>query len=164
MKPLWAPWRISYILDNRPDSGCFLCIRKTVGYRRRHLILAESACSYILLNRYPYTCGHMMVVPWRHVADITDLHDDERDDLFRLTQHATAAVRKALNTDGVNLGANLGRAAGAGVEEHFHFHIVPRWNGDNNFMPVISGEHVLPEYLEATYDRMVPCFETISAP
>jgi len=158
MKRVWAPWRIRYILGEKP-AECIFCIRRTRGYRKRHFILKESAHAFVMLNRYPYTAGHLMVIPVRHVADPDELTREELADFFLLVRFAARSLKAALTPDGLNLGANLGKAAGAGVEEHFHFHIVARWDGDHNFMPVIGKTMVAAEYLEKTYARLVPFFK-----
>lgn len=158
MKTILAPWRIGYILAPK-GNGCFLCIKRTRGYQRRHLILRETEACYVLLNKYPYSAAHVMVVPKRHIADLDGFEPDELSDFITLTRDASRVLKKSLRADGLNLGANLGRAAGAGLEEHFHFHIVPRWNGDHNFMPLLGATYVLPEYLEDTYTRLLPHFE-----
>ena len=157
MKRVWAPWRIKYILGQK-EQKCFLCIKKTRGYMKRHFILAESKHCFVILNKYPYTAGHMMVIPARHVPDLDGLSQDELIDFFLLVRSATQALKKAVSPDGLNLGANLGRAAGAGADEHFHFHIVARWNGDHNFMPIIGSTVAIPEYLDDTYKRLLPFF------
>ena len=113
----------------------------------------------MLLNKYPYSAAHVMVVPKRHVADLDCLSTDELLDFITVTRDAARVLKKAVAAQGLNLGANLGRAAGAGLEEHFHFHIVPRWNGDHNFMPMLGDTYVLPEHLEDTYMRLLPHFE-----
>lgn len=159
MKPVWAPWRIKYILEKKtPD--CFLCIPRTRGYRRRSFILAESEHAFVVLNRYPYTAGHAMVAPWRHIPDLSHMNDQELCDFFSLVRHSAAAMTTALQCEGMNMGANIGSAAGAGLADHFHFHLVARWNGDHNFMPVIGRTPVASEYLEATYERLLPAFGT----
>jgi ATP adenylyltransferase len=158
MKTILAPWRIGYILAPK-GKGCFLCIKRTRGYQRRHLILRETEACYVLLNKYPYSAAHVMVVPKRHFADLDGFEPDELSDFITLTRDAARVLKKSLRADGINLGANLGRAAGAGLEEHFHFHIVPRWNGDHNFMPMLGDTYVLPEHLEDTYMRLLPHFE-----
>ena len=158
MRTMYAPWRINYILGPK-EKGCFLCIRRSRGYQQRHFILRETQACYVLLNRYPYSAAHLMVVPRRHTADLDALSADELLDFISLTRDAARVLKKAVAAHGINLGANLGRAAGAGLEEHFHFHIVPRWNGDHNFMPVLGDTCVLPEYLEQTYRRLLPYFE-----
>jgi len=157
MRTIHAPWRIEYILGPK-GTGCFLCIKRSKGYRQRHFILRETSCCYALLNRYPYSAAHVMVVPKRHVADLDSFSSDELLDFITLVRDTARLLKEAMGADGMNLGANLGRAAGAGLDEHFHFHIVPRWNGDHNFMPVLGGTYVLPEYLEQTYRRLLPYF------
>ena len=158
MKTILAPWRIGYILAPK-GKGCFLCIKRTRGYQRRHLILRETEACYVLLNKYPYSAAHVMVVPKRHIADLDGCEPDELSDFITLIRDTARVLKKALGADGLNLGANLGKAAGAGLEEHVHFHIVPRWNGDHNFMPMLGDTYVLPEYLEDTYTRLLPYFE-----
>ncbi len=158
MRTMYAPWRINYILGPK-EKGCFLCIRRSRGYQQRHFILRETQACYVLLNRYPYSAAHLMVVPRRHTADLDALSADELLDFISLTRDAARVLKKAVAAHGINLGANLGRAAGAGLEDHFHFHIVPRCNGDHNFMPVLGDTCVLPEYLEQTYRRLLPYFE-----
>lgn len=157
MRHLRAPWRIKYILKKN-DAGCFLCSGRRSHSRRSRYVLAETKLSAVVLNKYPYAAGHVLVIPKRHVPDLDGLTAEELSDLFFLLRDAAAAVRKAFRPDGLNIGANIGKAAGAGLEEHFHLHIVPRWNGDHNFMPVLSETMVLSEYLDATYRRMLPFF------
>jgi ATP adenylyltransferase len=158
MKQIWAPWRIKYILEPKSNK-CIFCIKKTKDYRKRHLILTESKHSFIMLNKYPYTAGHLMVIPRRHLPNLDEFTHDEISDFFLLVRFASQALNKAINPDGFNLGANLGKSAGAGTEEHFHFHIVARWNGDHNFLPVISNTMAIPEYLGDTYRRLLPFFQ-----
>jgi ATP adenylyltransferase len=158
MKKILAPWRIGYILAPKGE-GCFLCIKRTRGYQQRHFILRETEACYVLLNKYPYSAAHVMVVPKRHIADLDDFKPHELSDFITLTRDAARIIKKAVGAHGLNIGANLGKAAGAGLEEHFHFHIVPRWNGDHNFMPMLGDTYVLPEYLEDTYTRLLPHFE-----
>lgn len=158
MRTIHAPWRINYILAPK-GKACFLCIKRTRGYQRRHLILRETEACYVLLNKYPYSAAHVMVVPRRHVADLEAFTPDELLDFITLMRDTARVLKKAVGAHGLNLGANLGRDAGAGLDEHFHFHIVPRWNGDHNFMPVLGDTYVLPEYLEKTYRRLLPHFK-----
>ncbi|MBM4310533.1 MAG: HIT domain-containing protein [Deltaproteobacteria bacterium] len=158
MRTLHAPWRINYILGPK-DKGCFLCFKRSRGYQQRHLVLRETEACYVLLNKYPYSAAHLMVVPRRHVADLETFTPDELLDFIKLTRDTARVLKKAVGAHGLNLGANLGRAAGAGLEAHFHFHIVPRWNGDHNFMPVLGDTYVLPECLEETYRRLLPHFK-----
>lgn len=159
MKRVWAPWRIKYILGEK-SRECFLCIKKTKGYKKRHFVLHESKHSYVILNKYPYIAGHLMVIPKKHVSDMDGLCEEVLTDFFLLVRHSIQALRKAIKPDALNIGANLGAAAGAGAEEHLHFHIVPRWNGDHNFMPVIGNTMAISEYLDATYNRLLPYFSS----
>ncbi|MCX8043782.1 MAG: HIT domain-containing protein [Desulfobacterota bacterium] len=163
MKRIWAPWRIQYILGKK-EKGCFLCIERNRSVRRTRYILAETEYSAVVLNKYPYATGHLLVMPKRHVPDLDSLTHDEMVDLFMLMKNAAAAIRSALSPDGMNIGINLGKAAGAGLAEHLHIHIVPRWNGDHNFMPVIADTMVLPEHLDAMYARIAPFFSGIGHP
>jgi ATP adenylyltransferase len=158
MRSVWAPWRINYILSKKQKS-CVFCIKKTRGYKKRHYILAESKHSFILLNKYPYTAGHLMVLPQRHISELMFLKNNEHIDFFNMLNFATKALKKAIKPDALNIGANLGKAAGSGIGEHLHFHIVARWNGDHNFMPVVSKTMVISEYLDDTYNRLSPYFK-----
>ena len=158
MKSVWAPWRISYILSKK-QKGCIFCIKKTSGYKKRNYILAESKHSFVILNKYPYTAGHLMVVPKKHIPDLESLKDEELTDFFTLVRSASIALKKAIKPEGLNIGANLGKAAGAGIEAHLHFHIVARWDGDHNFMPIIGDTMVIPEQIKKTYEKLLPYFE-----
>jgi len=158
MQTIHAPWRIGYILASK-EKGCFLCFKRTRGYQRRHYILRETEACYAILNKYPYSAAHVMVVPKRHIADLDGFDAEELLDFITLTRDVSRILKKAVGAQGLNLGANLGKAAGAGLKEHFHFHIVPRWDGDHNFMPVLGKTYVLPEYLDDTYERLLPYFE-----
>ena len=158
MRSVWAPWRINYIISEK-QKVCVFCIKKTREYKKRHYILADSKHSFIILNKYPYTAGHIMVLPQRHVSELESLKDDEHTDFFNMLSFAAKALKKAIKPDALNIGANLGKAAGAGIEEHLHFHIVARWDGDHNFMPVIGKTMVVSEYLDGTYDRLLPYFK-----
>ncbi|HEY6838655.1 MAG TPA: HIT domain-containing protein [Geobacteraceae bacterium] len=156
MERLWAPWRIEYILNDKQD-GCIFCPIDGVDDRER-LILHRSPLSLVMLNRYPYTNGHLMVAPARHTADMNSLSEAEMLDLFRMVCLSRKVLEEAAAPQGFNIGINLGKAAGAGVDEHLHIHIVPRWNGDTNFMSVISDVRVMPENLLTTYERLLPGF------
>lgn len=158
MENVWAPWRIKYILSEKEDS-CIFCVRNTGKCQKKNYILAQSKHAFVILNRYPYTAGHLMVVPNRHIPDLQSLKKSELNDLFQLVQFSSIALKQALHPDGLNIGANIGTAAGAGIEEHLHIHIVARWNGDHNFMPVIGKTMVISEYLEETYKRLLPFFK-----
>ena len=155
MKNLWAPWRMQYIRHSRAP-GCFLCaIFKSPPSRdRRNLLLKRGRTCCLVLNRFPYNSGHLMVAPRRHVAELQDLRPAEQAELMRLTATAVAALKKTLRPDGFNVGINLGAAAGAGLRGHLHLHIVPRWTGDTNFMPVFAEVKVIPQALEELWTQL----------
>ena len=149
MEPLHAPWRIEYILSPKPamDESLFTRIAQSSDDEANYVIARDRTC-YALLNRYPYTGGHVMVVPYKQVADFNGLTDEEMLDMMKLTRRCQAAMTKVMRPEGFNIGVNLGKCAGAGILEHLHIHIVPRWNGDTNFMPVLAGNTVVPEALK----------------
>ncbi len=152
---LWAPWRMDYILG--PKGGqCVFCGSAD------DLQLVAQPNAFVCLNKYPFAAGHLLVVPKKHVSDLAELGDAEADDLFRLVRATVARLKRALSPDGVNVGLNLGKAAGAGIAEHLHAHVVPRWNGDTNFMPVIADVRVMPQYLQDTRKRLLPHFEDLA--
>ena len=154
MERLWAPWRNDYLINPKRD----VCIFCEQGSDRDLLILQRTSLTHIMLNRYPYANGHLLVSPERHTADLDSLTDGELLELLRGAALCRRLLARASAPDGFNLGMNLGKAGGAGVEDHLHLHVVPRWNGDNNFMGVIADCRVLPEALLATYDRLLPLF------
>ena len=154
MERLWAPWRIDYLTQEKP-AGCIFCQE---GNDRDRLILMTGPLTLIMLNRYPYVNGHLMVAPRRHTADLAGLSDAEMLELFRRVALCQDALSRSCAPDGFNIGINLGKAAGAGVEEHLHLHVVPRWNGDSNFMSAVADRRVIPEALMASYDRLLPYF------
>ena len=149
MDTLYAPWRMEYILAPKPEvkSGLFTRIAQSSDDEANYVIVRERSC-FALLNAYPYVGGHLMVVPYKGVADLNGLTDEELADLWKLTRRCIAALATVMKPDGFNVGINLGSAAGAGIEEHLHIHVVPRWKGDTNFMPVIANTTVLPEALK----------------
>lgn len=162
---LWAPWRYAY-LRSAPGgkNRCIFCFaRLTVSGRRKRLVMLESGRAVVMLNRYPYSNGHVMVAPRRHVASPELLTRDERVEIGELVAQAITILRAELRPSGVNVGANLGRSAGAGFAEHMHWHVVPRWDGDNNFMPVLASTRVLSQSLEDSYMQLSPLFKTIEA-
>lgn len=160
---LWAPWRIDYIKGDGPkEKGCIFCNRLKEERDRENLILARGKHSFIIMNRYPYNNGHLMVTPNRHVGDITKLTEDEVLEIFSLVTGSTDAISNAMNPDGYNIGMNLGKVAGAGVDDHLHVHIVPRWNGDTNFMPVLGDVKVISEHILSTYDTLKSNFKNIT--
>lgn len=155
---LWAPWRMDFIRQSEKPEGCALCAYAGRRVGRETRVLVREAHAFVVLNKFPYTAGHLMVVPNRHTAALGELAPEEHDALWRLTTRSAALLERATGADGLNLGMNLGRAAGAGIHEHLHVHLVPRWVGDNNFMPVVADARVMPEYLEATWDHLAPHF------
>ena len=149
-KPLWAPWRIEYILGEKPDE-CVLCSMPAQNDDERHHILYRGKTCYVVLNLYPYSNGHMMIVPFRHTSDYTELSPEELAESAELTSKCLSVLKEVFKPEGFNVGLNQGRAAGAGIEEHLHLHIVPRWTGDFNYMPVVGQTLVIPQHLKETY-------------
>jgi ATP adenylyltransferase len=149
MDTLHAPWRIEYILSPKPElkEGLFTRITQSSDDEENLVIVRDRTC-FALLNRYPYLGGHLMTVPYKEVADLHGLTDEELADLWKLTRRCLAALTAVMKPDGFNVGINLGKVAGAGIAEHLHIHVVPRWNGDTNFMPVLANTTVLPEALK----------------
>jgi ATP adenylyltransferase len=148
MQNLHAPWRIEYLLAPRPalTESLFTRIAQSNDDEANYVIARDRTC-YALLNAYPYAAGHLMVVPYKETSDLNELTDQEMTDLFKLTRRCQNVLGKLMKPDGFNIGLNLGKAAGAGILQHLHIHIVPRWNGDTNFMPVLAGTSVLPQAL-----------------
>jgi ATP adenylyltransferase len=150
MEHLWAPWRIKYILGKKED-GCFLCRKPQEADDARNLILIRDRTCFALLNTYPYNAGHLLVAPYKHTGALEDLAEQELTELMLLTRRCKQLLQQAMKPDGFNIGINLGRVAGAGLEDHLHLHIVPRWNGDTNYMPVLGEVRVVPQALEELY-------------
>ncbi|MBN2508345.1 MAG: HIT domain-containing protein [Verrucomicrobia bacterium] len=156
MELLHAPWRIEYILAPKPPAqgdSLFARIAQSSEDVAHHVVARDRTC-YAMLNTYPYNGGHLMVIPYKQTADLNDLTDEELAGLMKLTRRCMNALAKTMNPDGWNVGMNLGRCAGAGIVEHLHIHIVPRWNGDTNFMPVLANTHILPEALTDVAARL----------
>lgn len=157
--PLWAPWRMKYILGEDKTPGCFLCDHpKAPSTFREDLVLVAQQHAFVCLNRYPFTTSHLLVAPRRHVADPSELSDEEYDALMRLVRESIVRLRRAVSCESMNVGFNLGKHAGAGVADHLHGHLVPRWAGDTNFMPVLADVRVMPEYLDEAWQRLAPEF------
>jgi ATP adenylyltransferase len=154
---IWAPWRMEFILGKKPPE-CVLCGYADVAPAPGTLVLAQGSLAYVVLNKYPYTAGHIMVVPHRHVSDPAELQAHESNALWRMVQASIAPLRAATRCPGMNIGMNVGQVAGAGIHEHIHVHLVPRWDGDNNFMPAVANIRVMPEYLEDSWQRLAPAF------
>ncbi len=158
---LWTPWRREFIeaATNERAEGCFLCELPKSGDDRRSLIVHRAERTFVILNRYPYNSGHLMVAPYVHTGDLAQLDPEIAAELMHTTQRAVGALSRVYQPDAFNAGMNLGKPAGAGVPDHLHVHVVPRWNGDTNFMPVLAETKVLPETLDQTYARLQPAFE-----
>lgn len=153
VQSLWAPWRVEYFgLEKDRD---FLIEAAQASDDRVHLVVARRKSSFLMMNRFPYAVGHMMAVPYQKIGDMDDLGDAQKVELWNLATHAQRLLRKVAGAQGFNVGINLGTCAGAGVADHLHVHIVPRWEGDNNFMPVLADTRVMPQALEALYDKLV---------
>jgi len=159
-KRLWAPWRMTYLREGIREDGCILCkrVEQPADRDRENLVLFRGERCFVILNRYPYTSGHLMVAPIAHVADIEALDDDTSREMFDLIKRSVAVLKKAYSPDGFNVGVNLGECAGAGIKDHLHFHVVPRWGGDTNFMPVLDDVRVVSQALEETYDELKKVF------
>jgi ATP adenylyltransferase len=156
---LWAPWRMPYIMSTvKPDEGCVFCTMLAQAEDERNLILHRGERAFVLLNLFPYNNGHLMVVPLRHTGDYNSLTADEHIELTALLARAQRALAATMSPHGFNIGMNLGRTSGAGIVDHLHYHIVPRWNGDNNFMSVVADTKVISESLADTYRRLKAVF------
>jgi ATP adenylyltransferase len=160
-KPLWAPWRLEYITQADEQEGCVFCVESEGALTpAESLLVRESAAAIALLNKFPYSSGHLMVAPRRHVGELAELTDEEALELHRLAVDAVDALGRVHGPEGFNLGWNLGRVAGAGIVDHVHLHVVPRWGGDTNFMPVLADVKVIPEHLLETRDRLRDAWST----
>lgn len=157
-QPLWAPWRMEYILGPKPDS-CVLCLPPDdLSHDEDRLVLHRGKFAFVIMNKYPYNSGHIMVAPLRHVMDLPLLTMEESLEIMELLKGCTAILREHCNPQGINVGLNLGEAAGAGIRDHLHFHLVPRWNGDSSFMAVLSETRVIPQHLASSYGKLKPLF------
>lgn len=163
MNKLWAPWRMKYIegVDTSKTEGCIFCTKPHENDDDANYIVYRGETCFVILNIFPYNNGHVMVIPYRHTASLADLSPEERLELVDLTEITMSAIRNVMRPDGFNVGINFGRAAGAGIDEHMHVHIVPRWNGDTNFMPVIGCTKVICESPEDTMKKLKPAIENI---
>lgn len=160
MDTLWAPWRMTYILDEDKPKGCIFCLAQD-GVGADDLVLAVGETCLVMMNKYPYNNGHLLVAPRRHLPDMEGLSRRELADLMSAVHLATKVLKEVMNPEGFNVGLNLGRVAGAGVAEHLHFHVVPRWNGDTNFMTVFGEVRVIPEHIRATHRKLRPFFKSM---
>ena len=157
MDQLWAPWRMAYIMEAKEgeeSDSCIFCEKPQQQKDEENLIVFRSAECYVMLNKFPYNNGHLMIIPYIHEADLPKVSDDILLDMQRVLNKSIRAVSKTMEPHGMNIGLNLGRTAGAGIVDHLHYHLVPRWNGDTNFMPVISGTKVISEALADTWSKL----------
>ena len=163
MKHLWAPWRISYILGPKPDE-CVFCLPEGREEDEERLVLHRGKRCFVIMNKYPYNNGHLMVCPYRHVMRLADLDQEEAHEMMDWLQFCSEVLKRHFRCQGINVGLNLGEAAGAGIREHLHFHLVPRWNGDSSFMAVMDEVRTMPEALGSTYASLKPYFENAPIP
>ena len=157
---LWAPWRLQYIEKDTSNGGCIFVDLPASSEDRANLILFRGEHCFVIMNAFPYTNGHLMVAPYKHTAEIADLDDQALLEINQMLGHCVRWIRAAYNPDGFNIGINLGKAAGAGIPTHIHWHIVPRWSGDTNFMTTVGQVRVLPQSLEDSYDRLKEIIES----
>ena len=153
MEHIWGPWRMEYIRSEKPE-GCILCKYPEENSDTENLILYRGEKNFVMLNRYPYSPGHLMVAPYRHVDSLEKLTPEERSEHMEIVSRCVEVLRKEFSPEGFNLGMNLGKTAGAGIDDHVHSHIVPRWQGDTNFMTVVSDIRVVPEAIASTYEKL----------
>lgn len=167
MKTLWAPWRLPYLLEasaaKRGESmkkkpTCIFCDAASGKPRVDNLVVHKGKLAYVVMNKYPYSNGHLMIIPRRHVSEIQKITRAEHAEMGELISRSAAALKKYAGCDGFNVGMNLGEAAGAGIKDHLHYHIVPRWHGDHNFMPILADARVVPEHLHETYAKLRALF------
>lgn len=161
MKVLWAPWRMEYILSDNKDEACIFCPGDNRDNDEERLILYVGSLTMVIMNKYPYINGHLLVAPIRHLPGLEKMTDEETLDLLSMVKKTIGVLKKVMNPEGFNVGLNLGKVAGAGVEEHMHFHIVPRWNGDTNYMTAIGDVRVIPQHIIETYNTLKPFFNDI---
>jgi ATP adenylyltransferase len=161
MKVLWAPWRMEYILSDQKGGNCIFCPGSDRGQDEERLILYVGSLTTVIMNRYPYNNGHLLVAPIQHVPALDQLSDKENLDLLLMVRKSIDILKKIVNPEGFNVGLNLGRVAGAGMEDHLHFHIVPRWNGDTNYMTVLGEVRVIPEHIKETYKKLRTEFDNL---
>ena len=163
MKTLWTPWRMDHVTGKIPrEDECLFEPETRYSHDKTSLLLTRTKATIVLLNRFPYANGHLLVAPVRHVACITELNFSENSQLMEMIKQSAIILKKNLTPDGLNIGCNIGATAGAGIADHLHFHLVPRWDGDHNFMTVLGDIRTIPEHIEATFDRLLPDFLKIN--
>jgi ATP adenylyltransferase len=158
MDYLWTPWRYQYIASLKNPSRCVFCLETSGEYDERDFVVFRGRSSFVILNIFPYTTGHLLVAPYAHTADLQKSSPEESAEMLELVKRCQYALEQTYQPDGFNVGMNLGRCAGAGVEHHLHMHVVPRWIGDSNFMTIVGETRVLPETLETTFSKLRPHF------
>ncbi len=163
MNHLWSPWRMTYIQNSDKEKECIFCRAQETEDGLENLIVHRGQYTYVILNRFPYTSGHLMVVPFEHISEFDKLPMDTVTEMLSHITFCTKLLRNEYNTQGFNIGANIGSAAGAGIPQHFHFHIVPRWEGDTNFLSSIGDTRLLPEALEDTYHRVKKAWDQLAS-
>lgn len=161
--PLWAPWRMDYVLSPKDTIGCIFCgvAQMSEEERRERLVVCVTDRAFVVLNRFPFAAGHLLVVPHAHADGVEGISAEDYDALFWLVRESVVRLREAVRAEGLNVGCNLGAAAGAGIAAHLHVHIVPRWSGDTNFMPVLADTRVVPQTLKATCAHLEPFFTDV---
>jgi ATP adenylyltransferase len=163
MEKLWAPWRMEYIQNaEHDDQGCIFCVKPQEAKDKDNLIVHRSTSSFVIMNKYPYNNGHLMIVPYLHESDLTRLSDEILLDIQHLLQLSIIVLKQTMKPHGINIGINLGRCGGAGIVDHLHYHLVPRWNGDTNFMPILADTKVISEALTATREKLHTAFASLS--
>lgn len=158
MKVIWAPWRIEYILSKKPEE-CIFCEYPKLEDDRNHLILYRGTHAFVMMNKYPYNNGHLMAVPYFHTSSFEGLTPPVLGELMELSKLSVQCIEETMRPEGFNMGINFGKVAGAGIEEHMHIHIVPRWAGDTSFMTILDDVRVIPEHIFETYDKLLPAFQ-----
>jgi len=158
---LWAPWRIEYIENCDKPDGCIFCDKPKEDRDRENLIVHRGESVFVIMNRYPYNNGHLMIVPYRHTCDLASLTRQEQTESFDLITASKAVLADVMHPHGYNIGMNLGRVAGAGIADHLHYHIVPRWDGDTNFMPITGHAKVVSEGLKETWEKLIKGFQSV---
>jgi ATP adenylyltransferase len=154
MKKLWAPWRLEYVQKKIKNKGCIFCLAGKSWQDKKNYVVCRNKSAFAMLNIFPYTNGHIMVAPYRHVKELSQLSRDELLDLLELLNISQARLDKILSPEGYNIGANIGKSAGAGFDKHLHIHIVPRWKGDTNFMPIIFDTKIISQSLKSLYNKL----------
>lgn len=154
MTHLWTPWRSTYMTEKKDKGRCLFCDAAANRDDEKNLIVYRGASSFVILNRYPYTSGHMMIAPYEHAARLNQISEAVTEEMMRISRRAEQILEETYHPDGLNLGMNLGAAAGAGIEQHIHMHVLPRWTGDANFMTSVGNTRVMPEALEDTYAKL----------